>query len=71
MESLSGSAFSHRHDRNGATIFTLSTCFSAVPTSTLKAAFEKVEREHTCNTATVDHWKMFIEEIKKRDPTGK
>lgn len=67
MESLAGSAFSHRYDTNGSTIFTLSTCFNAVPTSMLRAAFENAEREHTCNPDMLDHWKMFIEEIKRRD----
>ncbi|HEV2323297.1 MAG TPA: hypothetical protein VGS10_05005 [Terracidiphilus sp.] len=71
MKSLPGSLFSHRRDSDGAVVFTCSTCFAAVATSLLKAAFDKAEQDHTCNPEMLEHWKLFIDEIKQRDQRRK
>lgn len=67
MESLPGSEFSHRSDLNGVMVSTCNTCFAAVAVSLRQAELEEAERAHRCNPQTLEHWKMFIHEIKRGD----
>lgn len=67
MESLPGSEFSRRSALNGIVVSTCNTCFTAVAVSLRQAELEEAERAHQCNPQTLEHWKMFILEIRRGD----
>ena len=59
------SAFSRRPETDGAIVFTCNTCFVAVALSLPDDEMEKAEREHACNPETLNHWRMFLDEIER------
>lgn len=64
MESLHGSVFSRRPERDGTIVSTCDTCFAAVAISLRVTDLERAEHEHSCNPETLDNWRMFVAEIK-------
>lgn len=73
MVSMLRTEFSRRSETNGTIVSTCNTCSSTVAVSPLEIELESAERDHVCDPQTLEHWKMFIWEIKRghrRRPQG-
>lgn len=65
MGSTHHSEFSRRFEWNGTIVSTCNTCSNTVAVSSREAELDNAEQNHVCDPQTLDHWKMFIGEIKR------
>lgn len=54
-------------ERDGITVSTCDVCFTTFASSPLNTELEKAEHEHICSPETLEHWKMLMADIKRRD----
>lgn len=67
MGSVHRSKFSRRSEWNGTIVSTCNACSTTVAASVREVELDNAEREHICDPQTLDHWKSFIDEVKRRN----
>lgn len=65
MGSMHRAEFSRRSAWNGTIVSTCNSCSTTVGASPREVELDNAERNHICDPQTLDHWKMFIGEIKR------